>query len=143
MNGRFVATESRFQGGRYAGPCAIVICCRIILRQRMVVLLQQNERFQRANAGPSAIVIRCMVTLRQRMAVVFTHSYTHLLTHSLTHSFAPSLQNVSTHGYHPGFHPFDAVRSSSIATLGLAKASNLISGTPIIHLACTKDGGFT
>ena len=42
-----------------------------------------------------------------------------------------------------GLASFDAVRSSSIATLGLAKALSLISGTPIIHLARTKDGEFT
>ena len=46
-------------------------------------------------------------------------------------------------GANNGFASFDAVRSSSIATLGLAKASNLISGPPIIHFACTKEGGFT
>ena len=42
-----------------------------------------------------------------------------------------------------GFASFDAVHSPSIASLGLAKALRLISGTPIIHLARTKDGGFT
>ena len=42
-----------------------------------------------------------------------------------------------------GFASIDDVRSSSMATLGLAKALSLISGTPIFHLARTKDGGFT
>ena len=42
----------------------------VVLRQRIVALLQQNIGFRGADAGPYAIVTRCTVVLRQRMVVL-------------------------------------------------------------------------